>query len=227
MSLLSSCSSEKNISEFEKIMGKENSLTLTSLLSDFENEFLKKQYPESNLNQCYINFLTDYKNGTTENWIPLSNKILDRFRGSDLENEIYYYPDSVWILPNSNYDKVEEDSLIFLDIDRPYIKLRKKNLMFSEPDNTIYEYERHYIYIDSTMSRDSIIEKFMNRKMFNAHDGKYIIATNHIRKLGGFFEHFSDRKGIMSNEMFCDLVLNEADLNDQLVRKLILLELVL
>ncbi|MFD1015027.1 hypothetical protein [Winogradskyella rapida] len=222
------CSPNNNTSEFEKVLGKENNETLTLLVNDFENDFLKKQYPNSELNESYKRFLIDYKNGSLENWVPLPKKITERFNSSQLEKEMYYHPDSVWILPNSSFDKVEEDSLIFLEINRPYIKLRKKDLILSNPEKTIYEYERHqYLKIDSLTNKDSLINKFLNIKYTNRFGGKYVIATNYIRKLGGFYEKFSDRKGIISKEQFCELVLTEADLNDELVRKLILLELVL
>ncbi|RCW89823.1 hypothetical protein [Winogradskyella arenosi] len=221
------CSSNNNASEFEKVLGKENNATLTLLVNDFENDFLKKQYPNSELNESYKKFLIDYKNGSLENWVPLPKKITESFNSSQLEKEMYYHPDSVWILPNSSFDKIEEDSLIFLDVNRPYIKLRKKNLMFSSPEKTIYEYDRHYIKIDSTTDKDSLINKIMNVKYVNHYNGKYIQTTNYIRKFGGFFERFSDQKGIIDKKQFCDLVLKEADLNDELIRKLIVLELVL
>jgi len=222
-----SCSSDKNTTEFEKVLGKENSETLSLLVNDFENDFLKKQYPNSELNESYRKFLIDYKNGSLENWVSLPKKITDRFNSSQLEKEMYYHPDSVWILPNSSFDKVEEDSLIFLDINRPYIKLRKKNLMFSSPEKTIYEYDRHYIKIDSTTDKDSLINKVMNLKYVNFYNGKYIQAVNNIRELGGFFERFSDVKNVSNDKKeFCELVLEKADLNNKLVRKLIVLELV-
>lgn len=222
-----SCSNEKKIAEFEKVLGKENSETITLLVDEFENDFLKKQYPDSELNKSYRKFLTDYKNGSLENWPSLPNKITELFEASELKKEMYFHPDSVWILPNSTYDKVEEDSLIFLDVDRPYIKLRKKNLMFSNPEKTVYEYERHYVKIDSTTDRDSLINKVMNLRYVNYYNGKYRQATDYIRKFGGFYERFSDRKNIFKKEQICELILTEADLNDELVRKLIVLEFVL
>ena len=101
-------------------------------------------------------------------------------------------------------------------------------MILSNPEKTVYEYERHqYLKIDSLTNKDSLINKFLNIKYTNRFGGKYVIATDYIRKLGGFYEKFSDRKGIISKEQFCKLVLTEADLNDELVRKLILLELVL
>ena len=222
-----SCSNEKEITEFEKVLGEENSKTLTLLVNDFENDFLKKQYPNSKLNESYRKFLIDYKNGTTENWLPKPKEIANRFEASELKKEMYYHPDSVWILPNSSYDKVEEDSLIFLDVDRPYIKLRKKDLMFSSPENIVYEYERHYVKIDSTTNKDSLINKVMNLRYVNYYNGKYRQATDYIRKFGGFFERFSDRKNIFDKEQINELFIEEADLNNELVRKLIVLEFVL
>ena len=222
-----SCSNEKEIAEFEKILGTENSETLTFLVNEFENDFLKKQFPDSELNESYRKFLADYKNGNLEKWPPLSKKITDRFEASELKKEMYYYPDSVWILQNSKYDKVEEDSLIFLDVDRPYIKLRIKNLMSSSPEKIVYEYERLYPRIDSTTNKDSLINKVMNLKYVNYYNGKYKQATDYIRKFGGFFERFSDRKNIFDKEQMSDLILKEADLNNKLVRKLIVLEFVL
>jgi hypothetical protein len=38
-----SCSNQKEITEFEKVLEKENSETLTYLGNDFESDFLKKQ----------------------------------------------------------------------------------------------------------------------------------------------------------------------------------------
>lgn len=225
--LIFSCSNEKEIAEFEKVLGKENGKTLTLLVDDFENDFLKKQYPNSELKDSYRKFLIDYKNGTPESWLHIPKKIAHQFEASELKKEMYYYPDSVWILPNSKYDKVEEDSLIFLDFDKPYIKLRKKNLMLSSPEKVVFEYDRYYVRIDSTTNNDSLINELMNLRYVNYYSGKYRQATDYIRKFGGFFEQFSDRKNIFNKEQICELFLVEADLNDKLVRKLIVLELVL
>ncbi|TPV31412.1 hypothetical protein FJ651_14555 [Paucihalobacter ruber] len=222
-----SCSNEKEIAEFEKVLGEASSKTLTLLVNDFENDFLKKQYPNSDLNDSYRKFLIDYKNGTTENWLPIPKKITDRFEASELKKEMYYHPDSVWILPNSSYDKVEEDSLLFLDSDRPYIKLRKKDFWYSSPEKIVYEYDRHYIIIDSTTNKDSLINKIMNLKYVNYQTGRYRQATDYIRKFGGFFEKFSDRRGVFDKKQLSELILEEADLNNELVKKLIVLEFVL
>ncbi|MFD1015021.1 hypothetical protein, partial [Winogradskyella rapida] len=76
------CSSNNNISEFEKVLGKKNNETLTLLVNDFENDFLRKQYPNSELNESYKKFLIDYKNDSLENWVPLPKKITEKFNSS-------------------------------------------------------------------------------------------------------------------------------------------------
>jgi hypothetical protein len=226
--LTSGCSNTTGITEFESILGQENSETLSTLVTSFENDFLKRQYPNSNLNESYKQFLTDYKDGSLENWQPLPKRIVDIFNASELKKEMYYHPDSVWVLPNSTYDRIEEDSLLFLNVNRPYLKLRKKDLTFSTPEKTVYEYERHYIMIDSTTNLDSLINKTMKIKYVNFYDGKYILAIHNMRKSGGFFERFADLKAVYNDKKdLCELILEKADLNDELVRRLIVLECVL
>ncbi len=51
--LIVSCSNKKRITEFENILGKENSETLTYLVSDFENDFLKRNYPNLDIEKAY------------------------------------------------------------------------------------------------------------------------------------------------------------------------------
>lgn len=226
--LTSGCSNKTEITEFENILGQENSETLTSLVTYFEKDFLKRQYPNSHLNKSYKQYLTDYKDGSLENWQQLPKKIIAIFDASELKKEIYFHPDSVWVLPNSTYDKVEEDSLLFLNVNHPYLKLRKKDLTHSTPEKTVYEYERHYIMIDSTTNLDSLINETMKIKYVNFYDGKYILAIHNMRKSGGFFERFADLKAVNNNKKeLCELILEKADLNDELVRRLIVLECVL
>jgi len=226
--LVFSCSNEKELSKFEKTLGLENSNTLDFLVREFENNFLKKQYSKSNLNESYKQFLIDFKNENSKNWKPIPKKIFEVFSTSNLKKEMYYHPDSVWILPNSSYDKIEEDSIVFIDVNYPYIKLKKKDLMFSKPDKIVYQYDRHYINIDSTINKDSLINRIMNLRYTNFYNGKYIQAIHNLHQFGGFFERFSDLKSTTNNKkILCDLILEKGDLSNKLVRKLIVLEFVL
>ena len=40
-----------------------------------------------------------------ENWKSISEKARNKFKSSDLRLEMYEFPDSVWILKNSTFDK--------------------------------------------------------------------------------------------------------------------------
>ncbi|SNR14188.1 hypothetical protein [Tenacibaculum jejuense] len=225
-----SCTQNKAIFEFNRVLGKENGKTLKLLTKNFENNFLKNHYPNSELTQSYKKFLIDYEKGEFKD-LPyfLPKKNIDDFNHSNLKKEIYYHPDSVWVLKNSTYDKVEEDSLLFLDVNKPYIKLRKKNLFFSEANKIVYDYERHYVHIDSTTNIDSLINKTMNLRYRNLYDGKYIQAIGSIRELNEFYELFYSTKiiiGFGKREVF-NLIKEKGNLNNELVRQLIIIEFVL
>ncbi|CAL2089802.1 conserved exported hypothetical protein [Tenacibaculum sp. 190524A05c] len=226
--LFLSCSKNKATSEFEQVLGKTNSITLSVLVENFENDFLLKQYPDLSVTESYKEFLIDYGKRKFKNKQFLSSKDSLAFINSDLEKEMYYHPDSVWILPNSTYDKVEEDSLLFIYTDKPYLKLRKKDLVSSSEEKIVYKYERHYGIIDNSEThQDSLINFVKNIRYTNYYDGRYRQALYHVEKYGGFFERFSERKGIISKLKMSELVLNEADLSNALVRKIIVLEFVL
>ncbi|WP_417371877.1 hypothetical protein [Gelidibacter japonicus] len=47
------CSNQKDIKEFEAVLGKENSETLTYLVNDFESDVLKRQYPNISTKEAY------------------------------------------------------------------------------------------------------------------------------------------------------------------------------
>ena len=59
---------DNRILEFERILGKENSETLNYLVSDFENDYLKKQYPTLKTEDAYSKFLNNLLEDKIENW---------------------------------------------------------------------------------------------------------------------------------------------------------------
>ncbi|WP_445738558.1 hypothetical protein [Mariniflexile sp.] len=129
LALIISCAekkTEENILEFDKVLGKENVVTLDFIVSDFENDFLKRQYPNLNTENAYRQFLTDLRDDKTKNWKRISEKAIEKFESSELRLQMYEFPDSVWILKNSSFDKIESDSVSFLNIPYPYIKSRFK-----------------------------------------------------------------------------------------------------
>ena len=82
-----SCSNEKDIAEFEKVLGKENSETLTYLVNDFESDFLKRQYPNLDTKNAYKQFLTELSKGETEYWKKISKSSREYLKECDLRLE--------------------------------------------------------------------------------------------------------------------------------------------
>ena len=143
-----SCSNEKDIVEFEKVLGKKNSETLTYLVKDFESDFLKRQYPSLDTKKAYKQFLTELSIGQTEYWKKISENSREFFEQSNLRLEIYSIPDSIWIERDP-----EKLTLSFSGV--PMLKIKQKYLM---PNGT-FEYstlESSFNYREP-INEDSII----------------------------------------------------------------------
>ena len=227
--LIISCSDKKteiNTSEFDKVLGKENIKTLDFLVSDFETDFLKRQYPNLNTENAYRQFLTELRDEKTKDRKNISEKARNKFKASDLRLEMYEFPDSVWILKNSTFDKIESDSLNFLESPIPYVKSRYK---YTNADGTTeYTYSRSYGENISEVDYDSVINQEMNSPNFN-YIGKYLQALESIKDKGEFYKEFYETKknaGFLFPESTARVMLNyDIDLNDKLNRKIIVLEL--
>lgn len=228
--LVISCVDKKpeiQTSEFDNVLGKENVETLDYLVSEFENDFLKTQYPKLDSEKAYRQFLTDLRDGKTENWKGISQKAIDKFKSSDLRLEMYEFPDSVWIIENSAFDKVESDSLEYIKHPVPYIKSRYK---YTNPDGTTeYSYSRgNSSELTPYSNFDSIIKLEMNRPNFN-YVGKYLQALSSTKSKGEFHKEFYKTKksaGFLFPESTARIMLKyDIDLTDKLNRKIIVLEL--
>ncbi len=222
--LIISCSDK--ISEFDKVLGEENVETLEFLVSDFENDFLKRQYPNLDTENAYRQFLTELREGKTENWKRISNKTKNKFKSSDLINEIYEFPDSVWVLKNSTFDKIESDSLGILYSPGPYIKSRYK---YINPDGTTkYTFSRSYGIIRPDANFDSIIKREQEIPNMN-FTGKYMQALASIKDKNEFYKELYETKesvGLIFPSTTARIMLKfDIDLNDKLNRKIIALEL--
>ncbi len=226
--LIISCTDKKSdnqTSGFDKILGIENVATLNFLVSYFENDFLKRQYPNLDTENAYHQFLTELRDEKTENWKSISEKARNKFKASDLRLEMYEFPDSVWILKNSTFDKIESDSLNFLKSPFPYVKSRYK---YTNPDGTIeYSYSRTSGENISEVDYDSIINREMNSPSFN-YIGKYLQALESIKDKSEFHKEYYERKnnvGFLPSGSTSRFMLNKnIDLNDELNRKIIVLE---
>ncbi|MBU2929756.1 hypothetical protein [Winogradskyella psychrotolerans] len=228
--LIISCSDIKpdnQTSEFEKVLGIENVATLDFLVSDFENDFLKRQYPNLKTENAYRQFLIELRDEKTENWKHISEKARTKFKTSDLRLEMYEYPDSVWIIENSDFDKIESDSLEYIKHPVPYIKSRFK---YASPDGTIeYSYIRsHSSELKPNSNFESIINHELNSPHFN-YIGKYLQALESIKNKNKFYDKLFDVKkefGYVSPKLTAFEMLDYGfDLNDELNRQIIVLEL--
>ena len=224
-----SCSDKKTehkISEFDRVLGKENVADLDFLVSDFENDFLKRQYPNLDTENAYRQFLTEMRDGKTKNWKSISQKARDKFKSSDLRLEMYEFPDSVWIIENSSFDKIESDSLEYIRLPVPYVKSRYKD---TSPDGTTeYFFSRGNSFDPISNSNfDSIINRELNQPNFN-YIGKHIQALESIKDKSDFHKKFYERKkatGFAYPKNTAYEMLNyEIDLNDELNRKIIVVE---
>ncbi|MAW94217.1 MULTISPECIES: hypothetical protein [unclassified Leeuwenhoekiella] len=213
-------------SVFDKILGADQSKTLDTLVTDFENNFLKKNYPDLKTTDAYRQFLMDLR-GQKEFAFGISKEARKRFAASKLRNEIYEYPDSVWVLPNSTYDKIESDSITILRNDYPYIKTRYK---YEGADGSYeYTYSRGVrIELMNESKYDSIIAAKLKQPEFNTI-GSYIQALEAIEDSSAFLTEFYKIKkssGILHPYMAGAFVTQGADLDNEVIRKIIVLEFV-
>lgn len=219
--LIVSCSKNKNIEKFEKILGKENSETLTYLVNDFENDFLKRQYPELNTNKAYEQFLVDLRDEKQLNLDDFYKKSYEVFKKSELRLMLYCVADSVWVEKN-------RDSLPITVPPNFYaIKTREKCMAIDGGfDYNTSVSER---FLKTTRNIDSFIE--ISKKSVNRNNiGSYSYALQLIPEKSEFLEKFIyDRQsaGIMSSTMVSKrLLFNNVDLNNYFIKRLIITEIV-
>jgi|SRR5690606_4357170 len=215
-----SCSNEKDIAEFEKVLGKENSETLTYLVNDFESDFLKRQYPNLDTKNAYKQFLTELSKGETEYWKKISKSSREYLKESDLRLEIYSVPDSIWIERDP-----EKLTLSFSDV--PMLKIKRKYLM---PDGTFgFSTSESSFRYKEPINEDSIIESRKNWVDIN-YVGSYTRALNSIKNKSRFLTGYLDMRdaaGTIDPRLIADRMLEtKVDLNDYFIKRLIVTEIV-
>jgi hypothetical protein len=218
---------ENNISEFDKLLGKDNVATLNFLVSNFENDFLKRQFPNLSIENAYKQFLIDFRDNKTKKWVCVSKNASNKFILSNLRLEIYNLPDSVWIIKDSTHDYKTECDSIDLNILKsyPYIKSRYK---YKRQDNTVeYTYSNYFGEKITELNQDSILKQHKNRRNFNT-TGKYMQALRSIKNKSQFHEKYYKQKesaGFLFPDLIAGAMLYEKiDLNDKINRKIIVLE---
>ncbi|TXG34852.1 hypothetical protein [Seonamhaeicola maritimus] len=212
--LLIGCSENNNrTTEFDKILGKENSQTLDLLLSEFENDFLKRQYPELEKNKAYKKFVSEISLGETSHFVKISKKHKDLLTKNTLYHEIYCVMDSTWIEKNPWNDK----TLL--------VKGRTKCLKL---DGTYENGSMEMPFDEREISKDSIKKKYMTFVETN-YTGKYLKALNSISGESDFLKSFvKDRNdfGIIPGEFIAKRMLtHNVDFDDYYIQRIIALEL--
>ena len=215
-----SCSNEKDIAEFEKILGKENSKNLTYLVNDFESDFLKRQYPNLDTKSAYKQFLTELSQGETEYWKEISKSSREYLKESDLRLEIYSVPDSIWIERDP-----KKLTLSYSDI--PMLKIKRKYLM---PDGTFgYSTSESSFRYKEPIDEDSIIDSRKNWTSIN-YVGSYTRALNSISDKSRFLTGYLDMRdvaGTIDPILIADRMLEyKVDIDDYFIKRLIITEIV-
>ncbi len=216
--LVVSCSKKEQIKKFENVLGKENSETLTSMVLEFENGFLKRQYPDLNTEKAYRQYLKELENNSTGNWAKPSKKSREIFNKSNLRYEIYRIPDSVWIEKNP-------DTLHF-KYDKSTIKTKWKYL--NENGKFEYGVSESSISFNEPKNEDSLIE--LRKKYIDVnYVGKYRRALYSISKNNKFVSEYldmTDAAGILDPRMVAaNMLSDDVDLNNYFIKRLIVTEI--
>jgi len=205
--IIVSCSVKKTeyqITEFDKVLGAENSKTLNSLVSDFEKDILIKTYPNLNTEKAYKQFLIDVNENKLTFWNKISSENRKKFNDSKLKLEIYEYPDSVWIDGN--------------DI--------KSRFAFKNDDGTT-DYGIGFHSVNLKKNIDSLIEVKYKTPRMN-YVGKYMQAINKIKDENDFLKAFYDVKetaGFIHPEIMAGIILkSKPDFSSPITKGLIVME---
>jgi hypothetical protein len=215
-----SCSNEKDIAEFEKVLGKENSETLTFLVNDFESDFLKRQYPNLDTEKAYKQFLTELSKGQTEYWKKISESNREYLKKSNLMLEIYSVPDSIWIERDPKKLTLSSNNI-------PMLKIKRKYLM---PDGTFdYSTSESSFRYKEPIDEDSIIESRKNWVDIN-YVGSYSRALNSIPNKSRFLTGYLDIReaaGTIDPMLIANRMLeSKVDIDDYFIKRLIITEIV-
>lgn len=212
-----SCSKDKYVNDFETTLGTENSKTLSELVADFETDFLKRQYPNLKTESAYKKFLTELRDDKTADWKKISENSRTLFANSGLKDEIYRYPDSVWIEKDTSKMTIKSQAVV------------KSRFKYMNDDGSI-EYLENESYHPSIKDLDInwVLEREKKSPRFNS-TGKYLQALYQIKDRDTFFKNFYERKEVMGHirpETLANVMLQEnVDLKDYLVKRIIVLEI--
>lgn len=219
--LIFSCTNENQIAEFESVFGKEKSETLTFLISDFENDFLKNQYPNLSIEESYKHFLYQFAIQDTSNFRKMSNKSEKRFNKNDFRYEINSYVDSAWIEKYTTKFSIKDTIL------KVKYKLKFKN------ENNVFDYKISEGGIPSWLinaETDSIIQFYTQRVEVN-NSGRYWKALNQVSKKNDFIIDYIDKTkasggGFIPVILAQQMLKSDLDYSDYFIKRIIVAEFI-
>ncbi|WP_421807103.1 hypothetical protein [Flagellimonas sp.] len=205
--ILASCSTEKKlITEFETILGAENAEDLALFIQTFEREVLASNYTSGNLSQKYQEFTNNCFIEGAYNALPIQGESLNRFRDTQMWNEIFAQIDSTWI---GEYDGLNARVIYNSEIGIQEI-------------GTIGRSTR------DISSLDSLRTAALQWQIWN-HRGKYMKAFEKIKDKNAFIKEYYEVKttlGELSSHLFCDMILrHKPDFNNYFIKRIIVIEL--
>ncbi len=201
-------SSEDQIRTFETILGKNSSAELTLLVNEFEHNILTKKYPAETLKQSYELLFKDIRLNRTHLYDSQTENGQLIWEKSDLKNQIYKYPDSVWIEGNiikTDYRTPTSDGTFESSISRTSGKSRWKF-------KTI----------------DSLIDYQMTIPIFNTN-GRFWKALRELEKDNEFIKKYNEQIEAFGHIPYSSIpdVVNhyKIDPTDYLIKRILIKEI--
>ncbi|KKK84242.1 hypothetical protein LCGC14_2785330 [marine sediment metagenome] len=163
-------SSNRQIEKFERILGEKSSGELTLLVNEFEENILKIKYPAKTIRQSYELLFKDIRKYSPHIFELQTDYGQTIWENSTLKNEIYRYPDSVWV----------EGDLIKTDYRTP------------KSDGTFESgiYTTIGLNLSKYKTVDSLISYHMNKPIMNVN-GKFWQALRELEKDNKFVEKYN------------------------------------
>jgi hypothetical protein len=229
-----SCTVQKDpdIINFENKLGPESVETLNKLVADFETNYLKIYYKDVTIDEAYLLFLKDIKNGDSVKQYNYK-KMREMFKKSKLFSDIYLKVDSVWIAKDKNNDPPDftDDSAIELNIPNPYPKLiirfKHQNFEngFSYEDQSFSAGDRSYF---EKYSEEELIQNgYLTRRYDNG--GNYAMALLDIQDRGLCFKIYYEKRinsgGFFMENLASGLLYYNADTSDYFIKRIIVLDI--
>ncbi|MFD0963211.1 hypothetical protein [Pseudofulvibacter geojedonensis] len=201
---MSSCSNGNRIKTFENILGRDNDKSLKLVVSDFENIFLKNEYPNLSIEGAYKAFLIDVINEKDglENRLDRSKQ---RFENSNLKFDIYSYVDSVWI--------EKEEKLIYLK----YKYLNSKGVFSFRESQVSYNHDKE--------SKEHLLIDYYKTWVDINYNGKYWIALKAISSEDPFINHYMKMTNsvglIQPNILAKEMLSRDLNYSDYFIKRII------